>query len=349
MRVSHIVPTYGRPGYHAPLYATFVGQTAPDKELLLLDDSPTPSRFFMGLRDPRVHYLWTPNRLSIGQKRNALVAQSTGSIIVQTDDDDQYAPPYAETMASRLGRAALTKLSVWRARTPDGAIWRWDTRDAGPMNYAVSGARAPTILAPGSPSSSAAVDSALWGYGFSYVYPREVALAYPFPDANIGEDLAFVGALRAAGLLVTHQADLEHLCLHAMHPQSTSQIYPQECVAFCRTCATTTEDDGPTTTGITTSTRVPSHITLIPGRVYNAVALVKASHKVPGLIARAKGYGLQVLGVTDNAPTPRGAPAPKRGYRYIAVRAKARVARTIDSRVPVPFSWADKTRIVQLT
>jgi hypothetical protein len=59
--VSHIVPTYERPERHPALYACFCDSRWPNKELLVADDSRTPSSFFGGLEDPRVRY-WTRPR-----------------------------------------------------------------------------------------------------------------------------------------------------------------------------------------------------------------------------------------------------------------------------------------------
>ena len=108
------------------LYNVFASQTYPFKELRILDDSPGPSMFFAGLGDPRVHYAWTPRRMSIGAKRNQLISESVGRIIMHQDDDDLYRRQYMATMVGRLGRDALTKLSVWDAKSAyDGSIWRW--------------------------------------------------------------------------------------------------------------------------------------------------------------------------------------------------------------------------------
>ena len=346
--VTVVCPTYGRHDYHAQLYQQFAHQTYPFKELRILDDSTGPSMFFAALRDPRVHYAWTPQRMSIGAKRNALIAEATGRVIMHADDDDLYRSQYMATMVDRLGKDALTKLSVWDAQSAyDKSIWRWDTRGAGPTHYAVMGS-GPALRLPDGPMDLG--DNVLWGYGFSYVFTKDVWRKCPFPDMNLGEDLAFVESLRSAGAPMSHQPDLPDLALHTIHERSTSRIYPQECIGFCRPVALAPMGMTPTYGAAKdqAGAAVPPKISLIPGRTYRAIALVKNSHTQHDLAARAGSYGLSILGVNDNTPAPPGLPAPIPGYRYMAVRVKAKTSKTVRTAVPWPFSYADESRIVSL-
>ena len=101
--------------YLAGLYRCFAEQTHPDRELLICDDSPTPSAFFAALSDPTVQYLHSGARLTTGEKRNLLMARATGEVIAFFDDDDHYAPSYLHDMLALLGDADLVKLSGWFA------------------------------------------------------------------------------------------------------------------------------------------------------------------------------------------------------------------------------------------
>ncbi len=349
--VSVIVPTFGRPDYHEHLYKVFASQTYPLKDLWVLDDSPAPSMFFARVCDPRVHYQWTPTRMSIGAKRNSLIAESTGQILVHQDDDDHYAPTYVATMIGRLqdDGVELTKLSVWDAQSAyDRSIWRWDTRNVGPTHFAVSGS-SPALRLPSS-SAMDMGDNALWGYGFSYVFTRSAWYMSPFPDMNLGEDMAFVERLRQLAR-VSHQADLPHLVLHTIHSRSTSHIYPQECRAWCIPCgdapASMLADYG--TAQQVAGQTVPMKITLVPGRTYQVLAMLKTSHDMGSLSARVAGYQLKVLGLEDNIPAPPGFPPPEAGYRYLSARVRARGAQTVRTGIPFPFSVRDHSRVVALS
>lgn len=352
--VAMTCPTFNRPEYNRHLYEQFTGQLYPSKSLWVLDDSPAPSMFFTHLRDPRVHYSWTPTRHSIGTKRNMVIDQAVrggADVIVHQDDDDHYKPHYLGTMVGRLGDSALTKLSVWDARSAyDGSIWRWDTRKAGPIHYAVSGS-APAVLLATGPTDDEARESALWGYGFSYVYPREAWEACPFPDQNAGEDLDFINRLRA--LMpdeITHQADIPSIVLHTLHRASTSRSFPQECIGWCKPCAMAEEQDmsyAAPASQQSGQAEVPTKISLVPGRTYSALALVKNRHNTRDLTSRAGSYGLTLLKMEDNVQPP-GLPAPRSGYRYVRVRVKAKEAKTVRTAIPWPFSAGDETRVVQV-
>ena len=200
--VSVICPTYNRHDRHEGLYTAFQTQDHPDKDLWILDDSPTPSPFFVHKlhnKDPRVNYIHRPERLTIGDKRNRLIAASAGSVVAHFDDDDWYAPTYLSSMVGALVQtnADFVKCSIWKERREKDNHRR--TMDARQNRHAN-----------------------LWGYGFSYMYRRFACTRASFP-LNNNEDYAFLQALRAAGLkaeLVDHCADL---VVHILHGRNTSR------------------------------------------------------------------------------------------------------------------------------
>lgn len=182
-----------------PFYKVFEAQTYPHRDLWILDDgTPRPSSFFTQLakKDPRVHYRHATGRQCVGYKRNALIQQSTGSVIVHFDDDDWYCPTYIESMVARLvaADADLVKLANWNSRREkDGARW--------------------TEHSPGDP----------WGYGFSYVYRRYVATRIRFPEVYCWEDTRFVAALTAAGMKPALVRDGAGWAEHLIHGGNTSR------------------------------------------------------------------------------------------------------------------------------
>jgi hypothetical protein len=76
------------------------------------------------------------------------------------------------------------------------------------------------------PENNAALASNYLGYGFSYVYRREVWQAQPFGHIDWGEDAVFVGAARRSFQLL-HIEDQSGLALHIVHPGSSSSCSPQ--------------------------------------------------------------------------------------------------------------------------
>ncbi len=147
-KISVICPTYNRHNRHANLYSAFKNQTYENKELLILDDSSSPSDFFIMLKDPTVKYQHVMTRDSIGQKRNMLIEMASGSLIAHFDDDDYYAPSYLETMVQSLGEADLIKLSKWLVwKEFDGSLWEWDTRFFDTFHYIITGNNENTLIA----------------------------------------------------------------------------------------------------------------------------------------------------------------------------------------------------------
>lgn len=343
-RVSVIVPTYSRPEYHEPLYRTFTAATYPSKELRVLDDSAAPSPFFSALRDPRVRYMWTPQRASIGTKRNELVAGAAGSVIVHQDDDDPYHPTWIETIVGRLGRNALTKSSNWILKSEyDGTFWRWDTRSAGPVHFAVSGS-SPAMRVRGMKQTPGSIEAARLGYGFSYCFQKSAWACAPFDDLNLGEDLAFARKLKQFGSVTDH-GDLSHLIVHVAHRQSTSRAYPQHFLGGWPKVT-----DAPADFLASQEQQVAGDVQLEPGKTYDVTAAVKESHSLGQITAKASSYGLSVIKAEDNvAPSSLGLPMPGNGYRYIRARAKALRSGKVPQAVPAPFSWLDKTRVVQVS
>ena len=91
-------------------------QTHANWEWWLFHDGVTPySQAFedAAAADPRINYIYSSERRSIGAKTNAMLERATGEIIMHFDDDDYYAPTYVETMVAALNDCDFVKLSGW--------------------------------------------------------------------------------------------------------------------------------------------------------------------------------------------------------------------------------------------
>jgi glycosyltransferase involved in cell wall biosynthesis len=226
--VSVVVPTFGRERLHPALLAMFRAQTWAPLELVVDDDSPAPSASFARIDDSRVRYMHHAERASIGVKRNRLVSEARGEVIVAFDDDDYYAPHYVETMLAALEEsgAAMIKLSGWYAwSVPERSLFYWDTVVQESMHYKVGAG--PMSLAPSARIAADAMQKNLDGYGFSYVIRREAFAKVAFPDQNFGEDHVFVASLRRAGQRIATIPDKTRIAVHLMHGRNTSVIFPQ--------------------------------------------------------------------------------------------------------------------------
>ena len=227
MKVSVITPTYQREEYLPRLLDYFLSQSHEDKELLILDDGPEPLPFLANHPDPRVRYLHSRERLSIGEKRNRLVEASSGEIIAHFDDDDYYAPRYLETMLRHLEGHDLVKLSRWFVFSPSShAVYYWETDRQMCYHICVQQGMQPKVFC----TEKVDVDFGkqfLWGYGFSYVFRKAVCRAARFEDLYFGSDQIFVELIQQQGFKTCHFPDEEGLALHYLHPASTSRVFPQ--------------------------------------------------------------------------------------------------------------------------
>jgi len=231
MKVSVVCPTFGREEYGPLLYANFESQTYTDRELIVYDDSPSPSAFFSQLKDPQVRYFHNAARTTVGAKRNWLAQKATGELIAHFDDDDYYAPEYLAKMVSNLGDADLIKLSsfyLFSITTKSFAYW--DLNYTSEIHYRLESGCPIDILRF---DTMSAPQRELWqlknllGYGFSCVYRKDLWTRVPFLDKRHGEDFDFVEAVMHAGAKVRFPTDRDGLALVLRHMNDNSIVYPQ--------------------------------------------------------------------------------------------------------------------------
>ena len=228
LKASVITPTYGRQAFLPNLIRYFGFQTYPDKELLILDDGPEAIEFLREpmWRDIGIHYFHSPQRMSIGAKRNFLIQKATGQVILQFDDDDYYAPCYIERMLASMGEADFLTLDGWFTYgVKHRMLGYWDTHHLHPFHARFSAHAIEWLPSEGFYESF--LHDNYWGWGFSYVYKTRVGLECPFADQDWGEDLCFYRDLAARGFVARTIADQEGLAVHIVHEKNTSVSYPQ--------------------------------------------------------------------------------------------------------------------------
>ncbi len=228
-KVSIITPTFNRERFLPLAHRCFLSQTYPDLEWLVLDDSPAPSAYLRALSDPRIRYHHSGERFSIGRKRNRLIAEAAGDIIVQFDDDDYYSPRYVARMVARLNEGFdLVKLSGWFLYSvPYRSFGYWDLTVKEGRHHRWSPQEGPPTVIVVRASTDPAVANNHLGYGFSYVFRKKVWEAIPFSDdAHWNEDTPFAVAADKAFRLL-HFKDRRGLCLHILHEGNISRSFPQ--------------------------------------------------------------------------------------------------------------------------
>jgi len=218
-RVSVVCPTRdSRRNFHEQLWAVFNAQTWPDKELVVVETfSRNVASVFLAAKaasDERLIYVplvidaGAPD-LTIGMKRNMCTYLASGEFVANFDDDDIYAPRYLETMVESMvsQRGDAITLGSWFVfDNANGRCGHVDARKGTDGN--------------------STKDQWLYGWGFSYVFSRRVALEHPYPDQNFGEDYVFFCSLRDAKRwkVALHYDDVG-ICLHTLHLDSTSKSW----------------------------------------------------------------------------------------------------------------------------
>lgn len=224
-RVSVVTPTTeARQHFHKQLWACFLAQAWPDKELIVLETYTDRNSAFLehlSKRDPRLKY-WkfqckAGEDWSIGTKRNICVHLASGDIIANFDDDDLYAPAYLSTMVPAMEEqtAQAITLSGWYNFHTETQDWKF----CDPIAWG---------LTKGYDESDESVKSWAYGYGFSYVFRRQAGLDFFHDDISFGEDYNFVCQIqrRKGARSVALYQDEFGICGHIQHGGNTSNSIP---------------------------------------------------------------------------------------------------------------------------
>ena len=215
-RVSVVTPTTAsRARFHPQLWQCFVNQSWPDKELVVVETyHDEPSAFFESIArvDNRLKYVAIKRPvgedLTVGAKRNATILLASGQYIVNFDDDDLYADRYVEHMVTAMQQRNLVALTL--------SGWHNFFEARGTAGYS----------GPNSwdPEDQEEMDEILYGYGFSYVHLRVMALFFPYPNLAFAEDAPFMLKLRdkMGGDRIGLMEDVEGFCLHIVHSTSST-------------------------------------------------------------------------------------------------------------------------------
>lgn len=210
--VSVICPTTeDRVLFHAQVYSCFASSCLEPKELVVVDTGLTgPSPVFLQVadNDPRLvyrHFRVPSHEWSVGLKRNIAVNLAVGEVIAHFDDDDLYSPEYLSHMLEAMQGSDLITLSSW---------FVFDLCTG--------------LFAQADPLAEPFYDHDwVYGYGFSYVYRRDVCVEVPFPDGcHFAEDTDFLWRVQNSGQRsVRLRRDDTGLVLHMQHGDNLSNTH----------------------------------------------------------------------------------------------------------------------------
>ena len=103
IEVSVITPTYQRRPFMTALIQMYQQQTYPKEKMewIILDDGRDKVEDVFKEASkiiPNLRYIYHPEKLRIGEKRNRLNKEAKGNIIIAMDDDDYYPPQRVQTV-----------------------------------------------------------------------------------------------------------------------------------------------------------------------------------------------------------------------------------------------------------
>lgn len=196
--VSCIMPTYNRRPFVPKAIEYFLQQDYPHRELIIVDDGSEPVSDLIPA-DPRLRYVQSANRQSVGAKRNYACEAAQGEIISCWDDDDWYGPDRLSAQVKPLleGTAEVTGLGPGLLLSLPERVF-WSCTDEVHNHLFFQGVVGGTIT----------FWKSLWG--------REAR----FPEISVGEDATFLANLLRSGMRLKKIAN-HGLFVYVRHESNT--------------------------------------------------------------------------------------------------------------------------------
>lgn len=192
--VSCIMPTANRPQFVPQAIKYFLQQDYPNRELIILDDGAESVADLIP-NDPRIRYVRTAERHTMGAKHNMACQMAHGTIIAHWDDDDWMADWRLSYQVQELHQQpAMTLCGLARVLFYDPRVdraWEYTYRLGQP-----------------------------WVSGASFCYRKEFWEQHHFPSMNEGADTAFVWGLKSANVCA-HSKHFFYVGI--VHPRNTSR------------------------------------------------------------------------------------------------------------------------------
>ena len=259
-KVTIITGTWNREAFLPAIHACVRAQTYDNFEWIVLDDSDAPSEELQNCTWDKLKYVYSRDRITLGEKRNQMIAQSSGEIIVNFDDDDYYGPDYVANRVKSITESGcqlsiMAGFFVYHINTGHYGYYKTRVKSGPAYQF---GQKGTTFVNLGKVN----IPLIHLCFGWSFVYYKSLWEKVKFSDITMFEDREF-----------TRQA-LEHTkidfyesktvdSIHAIHNLSSSNCFPQFLIP---------------------SFMLPAHSPDAHGHILQLVKVVRAINEARGLV-----------------------------------------------------------------
>ncbi len=196
-------------------------------EWLILDDSNERFKPFETKMSSNIKYIYSDKKITIGEKRNIIISEAKGDIIINFDDDDYYSPNYVSHIVSIIEQNGFDFLNLrgfFLHHSLSDKYAYWDLSKQNGLHFEFGPSELKSVIFDD--SKSELIPNLSISYGFGYAYKKSVWKEIKIPDLDWKEDVEFALKVREQ-FKIGGVFDNIGLCMHFIHSNNTSLSYPQ--------------------------------------------------------------------------------------------------------------------------
>lgn len=223
-KVSIITGTWNREAFLPAILDCVRWQTYDNIEWLVLDDSDEPSETLQNCGYDKLTYIYSKDRVTLGEKRNRMIAQATGEIIVNFDDDDFYGPNYVANrvqalLASGQQLSLMAGFFAYQMHSGHFGYYRTRVKQGPAYHFHKQGVKMVDL-------GQLHIPLIHLCFGWAFVYRKSLWDLVKFQDITMFEDRQFTqAALQHTGVHYYESRSVD--AVHGIHNLSSSNCFPQ--------------------------------------------------------------------------------------------------------------------------
>ncbi len=223
-KVTIITGTWNREAFLPAIHACARAQTYDNLEWIVLDDSDVPSQELQNCSWDKLKYIYSKDRVTLGEKRNQMIAQASGEIIVNFDDDDYYGPDYVANRVKAITESGcelsiMSGFFVYQLNTGHFGYYKTRVKKGPAYQFGQRGTQMVDLAKLNIPLIHLC-------FGWSFVYTKALWEKVKFSDITMFEDREFTRqALLHTKINFYESRSID--AIHAIHNLSSSNCFPQ--------------------------------------------------------------------------------------------------------------------------